>query len=269
MSENQLSDAAALALIATTDSETGVGYWSNGIGSVGANYYADAIRELHQLILASRPAHQLRVFQDSEDGALEVSVKAGKWLNGDTVVTKAEANTETITNSATNYIYYTAAGTLTVNTTGFPDPSTTPHIPLAEVVAAAGAITSITDRRTMAMFAPRTVHPQLTFSGTDDTDGTGTMDIQVADESDAAIAGRWRIRTWIADADMSEPDAQTDYSVTTGEQLRELEANADYEVITPADGLVVMNIDAGGAKTVYCMAEIDGRIYSESLAITA
>jgi len=29
-----------------------------------------------------------------------------------------------------------------------------------------------------------------------------------------------------------------------------------------------MNIDAGGAKTVYVMAQIDGRIYSEQLDIT-
>ena len=33
-------------------------------------------------------------------------------------------------------------------------------------------------------------------------------------------------------------------------------------VLFDANGQVVMDIDAGGAKTVYVMAEIDGRIYS-------
>ena len=83
-----------------------------------------------------------------------------------------------------------------------------------------------------------------------------------------SLTTRANLRVWIADAEYSEPDAQTDFSVTTGEQLREIEANADYEVITDATGLAVMNIDAATDKTVYVMAEIDGRIFTGSVAIT-
>jgi len=51
-------------------------------------------------------------------------------------------------------VYITAAGTLTVNTTGFPTPSATPHIPLATIVTAAGAYdhSDITDYRGRALF---------------------------------------------------------------------------------------------------------------------
>jgi hypothetical protein len=111
--------------------------------------------------------------------------------------------------------------------------------------------------------------PQITLTGTDDADGTGSMAIQVKDAKAEALAQRFLLRCWIADADFSEPDAQTDFSVLTGEQMREIEANADYEVITTADGACSMNIDAGGAKTVFVMVELDGRIYSAQLDITA
>jgi len=110
--------------------------------------------------------------------------------------------------------------------------------------------------------------PNLNLTGQNDGDGTGTMTIQARDAANNNLAERFRVRAWIADAQWSEPDAQTDFSVTTGEQLRELEANADYEVISDANGTVVMNIDTAADKTVYVMAEIDGRICTGSVAIT-
>jgi hypothetical protein len=110
--------------------------------------------------------------------------------------------------------------------------------------------------------------PNILLTGTDDGDGTGTMAIQVRDAANNNLAQRFLVRIWIADAEFSEPDPQTDFSVLAGEQMRELEADADYEVITDANGAANMNIDAGGAKTVYVMAEIDGRIYRAQLNIT-
>jgi len=110
--------------------------------------------------------------------------------------------------------------------------------------------------------------PNILLQGTNDEDGTGSMAIQVRDAADNSLAQRFLLRVWIADAEFSEPDAQTDLSVTTGEQMREIEADADYEVITDATGAAAMNIDTVGDKTVYVMAEADGRIYTGSVAIT-
>ncbi|HUT56700.1 MAG TPA: hypothetical protein VNA25_02370, partial [Phycisphaerae bacterium] len=110
---------------------------------------------------------------------------------------------------------------------------------------------------------------RLALTGTDGTGGTGSMAIQVVGLGGEALAARARIRTWIAEASYSEPDPQTGFTVTTGELLRPIEANADLEVITDATGLALMAIDAGGAKTVHVMAELDGQIYTASLGITA
>ena len=110
--------------------------------------------------------------------------------------------------------------------------------------------------------------PTLSLSGTDDTDGTGSMDIQALDAAGNNLAQRFLARVWIADAAYSEPDPQTGFTVATGEQMRQIEANADLEVISDAAGLISMDIDAGGAKTVHVMAEVDGRIWTASQAIT-
>jgi len=104
--------------------------------------------------------------------------------------------------------------------------------------------------------------PNLLLTGQDDGDGTGECSVQVRDAANNNLAERFLVRTWIADAEWSEPDPQTGFSVSTGELMRQLEANADLEIITNANGLTEVNIDTGGAKTVYVMAEIDGRIYS-------
>ena len=114
------------------------------------------------------------------------------------------------------------------------------------------------------------VIPHLAISGTDDHDGTGSATLQAKDAGGGSLALRFRVRVWIADADFGAPAAKSDFAVTTGTVLRELTADADYEVISTSGGQVVMNIALGGAGTVYVMAEVDGRIYSSgAIAITS
>lgn len=114
--------------------------------------------------------------------------------------------------------------------------------------------------------------PNIALNGSDNTDGTGGMTLQVRDANNNNIAQRFLVRIWIADAEYSEPDAQTDFSVASGEELRELEANADYELITTSSGAAIMDINVtiapDATKTVYVMAELDGRIYTGSVEIT-
>lgn len=267
MSETQLTDAQALALAGTTDSATDFAYHTVG----QSTYYLDGFRQRHRLLTMLKCTNALRVYKD---GDLTFGVRAGTFANGDTMVDYAGATAQALTNNATNTVYLTAAGALTVNTTGFPDPSATPHVPLATIVTAAGTydVDDITDFRSRAMFQVlwpvRELMPTLALTGADDADGTGTMTIQVRDAAGANLAGRFRIRAWIADAEYSAPDAQTDFSVTTGEALGEITADADYDVITNATGAAVMNIDTATNKTVYVMAELDGRITTGSVAIT-
>lgn len=78
--------------------------------------------------------------------SLNVAVAAGSYVKSDgTVATYAGTASQAMTTAATNYLYLTDGGTLTVNTSGFP--ANTFHVRLAIVVAGASTITSITDAR--------------------------------------------------------------------------------------------------------------------------
>ena len=110
--------------------------------------------------------------------------------------------------------------------------------------------------------------PALMVTASDLTGNAGSASVQARDAAGDDLAKQFLVRVWIADAALSEPDAQTDFSVYVGEEMRELEANADYEVISNASGLVTMNIAVSAPKTVHVMAEIAGRIYTTSVAIT-
>jgi hypothetical protein len=87
--------------------------------------------------------------------------------------------------------------------------------------------------------------------------------IQTRDAANNALAAHEKVRVWIATADYGAPDATNNtFGLTTGTQLRELTANADYEVISDAGGMVVFDLTVAATASRYVLAEIDGRIYS-------
>jgi len=305
MTELPLTDAEANALHGTTDSDTDFKYHSPG----EASYFTEGQRQRHRLLtLAKAMSNSLRVYRD---GALSFGVRPGGAGDGGAVYACEGSAGNALSDDATNYIYLTssdlaAGNTVTVNTTGFPLQSQTPHIPLAKIVTSAGGygcddITDLRSASALALLSAMTaaaantlvggdesnadalhIHsiagldeavrfflPFLQVEGTNDGDGTGSAAIQVADPwTGDPIAGRWRIRCWISTGDYGAPVAQTDFSVTTGTQLRQLTADADYEVISDETGKVVMNIDTAANATFYIMAEIDGTIYRASVYIT-
>ncbi len=302
MSELQLTDAEANALHGTTDSDTDLKYHSPG----DASYFTEGQRQRHRLLtLAKAISNSLRVFRD---GALTFGVRAGSAGDGEATYSYAGSAGNALTDDATNYIYLdidSAALRLVCNATGLPGASTTPHIPLATIITAGGSYDcdDITDLRASAVFALRSamtaanlntlvagaasnadaLHehglaglndaaqdmiPQLDLTGTDDADGTGTMAIQVEDAAGNNLAAQFRVRCWLSTSYEGAPVAEADFSVITGTELREITADADYEVISDATGLVVMNIDVADDDTYYVMAEVNGRIYSGPVAIT-
>lgn len=77
-------------------------------------------------------------------GALTISVAAAYCeLNGSNVLFAGVGSTA-VTDNATNYVYIDSAGSLVINTTGFPVAT---HIRLAQVFTSGGTITSIIDVR--------------------------------------------------------------------------------------------------------------------------
>jgi hypothetical protein len=107
--------------------------------------------------------------QVSEGTGLVADYNAGKATFNGTEYLIA-AGTVTVTDNATNYVYVDIDGTVKSNTTGFP-PNT---MPLAQVVAASGNITSVTDYRSF-------INQSLVWG----VDG----DISTVEPDDAAAAG--------------------------------------------------------------------------------
>ena len=246
MSETALTDSQANALAGTTDPDLDVTYCDIG----EAQYYTTDLKKeaIVLRVLKSLP-QALRVFKD---GDLTFGVRAGEFLDGATLREYAGADAQSLTDDATNYVYLTAAGVLTKNTTGFP---TTPHVPLATLVTASGgyAHDDITDCRSRSAFQ---VVGGLTIAAGAESADKRTVTIQ---------AGPWRqkVRLWIATSDYGAPSAAGNtVSVVTGTTLETVLANADYEVISDAAGTVEVDVTISGAASRYVLAEVDGRIYS-------
>jgi hypothetical protein len=144
------------ALSGTTDSEQEVLFVTTG----ESPYFNSFYKMLYRLLNVARRGGDLRVYKD---GDLTFGVRAGRFMNGPTAVNYAGASAQALTDNSLNYIYITAAGVLTINQVGFPDPSATPHVPLATVGAgslSAAAVggkydqCDITDYRGRAMYRP-------------------------------------------------------------------------------------------------------------------
>ena len=124
------------------DSETGVEFISTG----KAPYYLEFRKLLHRLILATKRANDLRVY---DEGGLDVGVKSGKFWLGNSQVSYAGSSGNTLADDKANiYIYLDSSGTLVTDEySSFPDMQTTAHIRLAEVTTSSGDIDSISDCR--------------------------------------------------------------------------------------------------------------------------
>ncbi len=138
MTELYPADADLNALSGTTG-DSGLPHMTIG-QSPHYTWWCKYLNWLDRMIRETSAA--LQVYKD---GALTYGVRAGRFMDGDTVRNYAAAAAQALTDNTTNYIYITAAGTLTKNTTGFPVPSVTPHIPLATILTAAGDYDPLTD----------------------------------------------------------------------------------------------------------------------------
>lgn len=125
-----------------SDTETGVEYIPTGT----APYYMQFRKLLYRLLLASRRANDLRVY---DEGGLDIGVKSGKFWLAAQLISYAGSSDNTLADDKQNiYIYLDGSATLVTNEySGFPDMVTTPHIRLAQVSTSGGDIESMTDFR--------------------------------------------------------------------------------------------------------------------------
>ncbi len=150
MAESYPTDSALEALSGGTG-DSGIPHMTIG----ESPHYHNKLRRsdwLDRILLTTAAA--LRVYKD-DAGALLFGVTAGRFQDASNERTFAAAGAQALTDDATNYIYLEADGDLIVNTTGFPNPATTAHIPLAAITTAAGAydLDDIVDHRGRAIFS--------------------------------------------------------------------------------------------------------------------
>lgn len=122
--------------------ETGVEYIATG----QSPYYLHFRKLLYRLLLATRRANDLRVY---DEGGLDIGIKPGKfWADTELVNYDGSSGNTLADDKANIYIYLTSAGVLVIDEyAGFPDMATTPHVRLAIVTTSDGDITSIEDNR--------------------------------------------------------------------------------------------------------------------------
>jgi hypothetical protein len=140
MAEVYPSDNELLNIV--SEAETGVEFIPTGT----APYYLHFRKLLYRLLLASKRANDLRVF---DEGGLDVGVKSGKFWVGTELVSYPGSSGNTLADDKTNiYVYLDSQGNLVTNEySGFGDMASSPHIRLAVVTTSGGDITSIVDAR--------------------------------------------------------------------------------------------------------------------------
>lgn len=124
------------------DEETGVEYITTG----KSPYYLEFRKLLYRLLLATKRANDLRVF---DEGGLDIGVKSGKFWVGTAMVEYGGSSGNRLADDKANiYVYLDASGNLVTNEySQFPDMASTPHLRLAILTTNGGDITSITDAR--------------------------------------------------------------------------------------------------------------------------
>ena len=149
MSEVYLTDNELLNLV--SDVETGVEFIPTGT----APYYLHFRKLLHRLLLATKRANDLRVY---DEGGLEIGVKGGKFWVGGTLVSFVGSSGNTLADDkAAIYVCLDSTGSLVTDEyTAFPVMSEQAHVRLAVVETAGGDIVSISDARDHhSVFGPR------------------------------------------------------------------------------------------------------------------
>jgi hypothetical protein len=140
MSEVYPTDNELLNLV--NDAETGIEYIPTGT----APYYLHFRKLLHRLLLATKRANDLRVY---DEGELDIGVKAGKFWSGSTLINYNGSSGNSLADDKDEiYIYLNASGDLVIDEyVAFPNMLEQTHARLAVVKTSGGDIESITDAR--------------------------------------------------------------------------------------------------------------------------
>jgi len=149
--ETALTAAEVTAKSASTDTNTGI--IAPTIGQTG--YQTTTFDDLAKTERMLAGVNGLRVVKVGT--GTNCGVWSGSFMHDGAAVAYAGAATQALTNNDTNYVYLTAAGTLTVNITGFPSAA---HVPLATVAVgteSAAAVSGAYNHVDIVDYRPRSI----------------------------------------------------------------------------------------------------------------
>ncbi len=160
-----------------------------------------------------------------KDGDLTFGVRSGRFNGSGGVITYAGATAQALTDDATNYIYLTFAGVLTVNTTGFPS---TARVELGSITTADGAYTQddgMTDNRDASMFVTQDAYSPApsAFQAPSRYVKTEDIDFVLPADEVGADPGQWDPVTW----DSSGLDADNCFCGLSGNSIYGIGANGE------------------------------------------
>ena len=246
MAEEYPSDNELLNLI--SEPETGVEYIETG----KAPYYVEFRKLLYRLLLATRRANDLRVY---DEGGLDIGVKAGSYFAGGSLVEYTGSSGNTLADNKDNiFVYLDAAGNLVTDEyAAFPEVFVN-HLRLAMVSTSGGNITSITDCRGQQMWFAAGMMAEGSMAR---LTSVANVDMQTAQKNDlfTVPAERMAIITHVIVRDTSASLAGgTDYDLGTGANADSWVQGVDLSSMTNV-GSDVRVIDAGGGIYSECAAE--------------
>ncbi len=279
MSEAFPSDSYLENLSGLVDSRTEVYYPAKG---EGLDWYVSFVKCIYRLVRNVSVASGLRVYRI---GGLTFGVKSGKFFDGSTLREYAGTESGSLTDNVMNYIYMQSDGTVVVNTSGFPDASSTRHIRLATIVAADGSYDDddIIDYRQCNLWSVAGLTqasgladeiadamPKVDLSVGSESSDTIQVTVQLQDIQGNNLSGNYLIRAWLADSQYgaectTAPNNGTNWS--TGTVLETQTTDKRWLTITDGTGKAVLDVSDTGTPTFYLNVEIDGKMYASS-AIT-
>jgi hypothetical protein len=247
-----------------------------GTKGAGLDWFATLVDMLASIDDRLLPLAGLRVYKNDADGDLQFSVTAGSFVYHGAVVYFAGAIAQSLTDAAANYVYLTAAGTLAVNTTGWPADG---HVSLAVITPAGGAFddpTQIVDHRQVYPVVGPPPQLQVSIDVGSESSNTIAVTLQVTDAAGNDVADVFSFPIVLSDSDgvLSETGtACTSWTATTGainDGIFGCTAGKSAWVTTDAAGTAVIEIEyTGGAKTWYLLTLLQHVPASQELTFTA
>ena len=267
MTEHYPSDAELNAMSGTADGEHEVLYVATG----ESPYFTSFYKMLYRLLDVSRRAGDFRVYKD---GDLTFGVRAGRMINGTSQLDYHGDTQQPLADNATTHIYLDANACL--QTGAMPLPTTVPHLPLASITTANGGYTlaDITDLRGAGMYrlldgiSPAMLQDMLPIymlTTNKLSANQWTIALTTCDAGGNALAERSLVRLWVSPTTCGAPQATGNtVAVTSGTVHTTVTANADYLLITDANGTLGLTLTATAGQRAI-MAEVNGRIYPTGL----